>query len=136
MRLLLADRRGNGIAQVHGAAAFADVVDIPRRDFHFHVAFHHALATQARPEREAGGHLEAVAFFVLIHLGKVLRAFRDDDVAGGAGAVSAAGMFEMYSEVQADIQNRLGLSVLVIGQFSRLEFNRLAVNRYLGHVPL
>jgi hypothetical protein len=26
--------------------------------------------------------------------------------------------------------------VLVIGQFSRLEFNRLAVNRYLGHVPL
>ena len=100
------------------------------------VAFHHALATQARSQREAGSHLEAIPFFVLVQLGKVFHPLGDDHVAGGAGAVSAAGMFEMHSKVQADVQKRFGLSVLVIGQFSRLELDCLTVDCNLGHVLL
>ena len=62
--------------------------------------------------------------------------FGHDDVARSAGAVSAAGMFQMDSEVQADVEKRFGLAVLVVRQFSRLELDGLAVNGYLGHVPL
>jgi hypothetical protein len=80
--------------------------------------------------------LEAIAFFVLVHFGKVLGALGHDHVARRAGAISPAGMFEMYSEVQADIQNRFGFSVLVIRQFSGLELDGFAVNRNLGHAPL
>ncbi len=109
--------------------------------------FHEGIWTSTSPstthwqprrdlQREAGGHLEAIAFFVLVHFGKVFHALGDDHVAGGAGAVSAAGMFEMDSKVEADVENRFGLSVLVIGQLSRFELDCLTVNRNLGHVPL
>ena len=43
--LFLAHGRWNGVAQVHRAAAFAHVVDVPGRDLYLDVAFHHALAT-------------------------------------------------------------------------------------------
>jgi len=45
-------------------------------------------------------------------------------------------MLQMDSKVQADIEQRFGLSVVLVRQFSRLEFDGLAVNGYLGHIPL
>ena len=56
-------------------------------------------------------------------------------VAGGAGAASAAGVFELDAEVHRDVENRFGLAVLVVGKLSGLELDRLADigERNLGH---
>ncbi len=54
----------NRVAEIHRPAAFADVIAVPRRNLDFDVTFHHALAAQARFERETGGHVQAVGFLI------------------------------------------------------------------------
>ena len=88
----------NCVAKIHGSAALADVIPIPGRNFHIHIALNDALAAQSRFQRQSRGHVQAVRF-VVIHFRKILQALCHNYVAGGAGAVSPAGMFEMDSKV-------------------------------------
>ena len=57
----------------------------------------------------------------------------DDDVAGGAGAVASAGMFQVDAFAQEDVEQGLGLSVFVIGKLSVFELNCLPIDGYLRH---
>jgi len=131
--LLFAD--GDGVAEVHGAAAFADVVAVPGGNLDFDVAFDHALAAEARAQGESGGHVEPVGFIV-VHLGQIFHAVFHDDVAGGAGAVASAGVFELDAGVEADIEEGFGLAVLVVRQLAVLEFYLLTVDGDLGQISL
>ncbi len=130
VHLLLAHR--DRVAQVHRPAAFTDVVAVPGRDLDFDVALNHTLAAQARFQREPGGHVQAVGFLIG-HLRKVLHALVNDHVAGGAGAVAAAGVFQVDSEVQADVQDRFGEPVFLIWQLARFELHGLPVDGELRH---
>jgi arginyl-tRNA synthetase len=51
-------------------------------------------------------------------------------VAGGAGTAAAAGVFEVHSEVQANVEQGLRLAVFVVGQFSGFKFYGFSVDRY------
>jgi len=42
-----------------------------------------------------------------------------------AGAASAAGVLQLDAEIHGDVQQGLGLSVIVIGEFPRFEFHGL-----------
>ncbi len=77
-----------------GFAAFADVVAVPAGDLHGDVAFHYRLATEAGAKGQTGGHFQTVEF-VVFGFGQIGFAFFYDHVAGGTGAASAAGMFQM-----------------------------------------
>ena len=57
---------------------------------------------------------------------KILGAFFHPDVAGGAGAIAAAGVVERDAEVQGDVENGLLFAVIFVGQFAVLELHRLA----------
>ena len=80
---------------------------------------------------QIGGHVEAIGF-VVFHFAEQLFAFEHMDVAGGAGVVAAAGMVEKDPMIQGDIQERLALAMIFIGQLSVLEFYGL-VFRLKGH---
>ena len=56
-------------------------------------------------------------------------------MAGGAGAASAAGVLKLDSEVDGDVQDRLGFAVFVVGELAGLELDGLVEigERYLGH---
>jgi hypothetical protein len=45
----------------------------------------------------------------------------DQDVARGACATAATGMFQMDAEVHGDVEERLGFAVIVIRQFAQFE---------------
>ena len=83
--------------------AFADVVPIPVRNQHGHIAFHHGLAAEARMQLEVGRLFHAV-HLVIVHFGEVISARFHHHVTSGAGATSATGMFEMKAEVHGDIE--------------------------------
>ena len=78
------------------------------------------------------GHVQAVRF-VVIHGRKVLSAFFDPHVACRAGAIAAAGVFQVDSKVEADVQNRLGLAVFLIRQATWFELYSLSVDGNLRH---
>ena len=126
---------GDGVAEVHGAAAFTDVVAIPRRDFDFDIAGDHALAAEAGFQSEAGGHIQAIGF-VVVHFREILHALGDDDVAGGAGTVAATGVLQVDPVVQADVEDRFWLAVLFVRKLSGLELDGLAINGNLRHILL
>ena len=129
-RLLLPGR--NRIAKVHRPAALAHVIAVPGRNLDLDVTFHHALAAQARFQRETRGHVQAVGFLIG-HFRKILHALVHDDVAGSAGAVAAAGMFQVNSEVEADVQDRSGQPVFLVGQLACLELYGFPVDSELRH---
>ena len=70
-------------------------------------------------------HVEPVGFVVL-HLGKIFRAFFDPNVASGAGAVAAAGVVEFDVVIERDIRKRLRLAMVQISQFAVFECDGLA----------
>lgn len=123
------------VAEIHGSAAFADVVPVPGRYLHFHVALHDTLAAQARTQRQARGHVQPVGL-VVIQLGKIFHALRHDDVTCRTGAVASAGVFEMDAVVQADIEDRFRLAVLLIRKLSLLELYSLSVDGDFGQPSL
>jgi hypothetical protein len=47
-------------------------------------------------------------------------------VAGGAGAASAAGMFDVNAEIDRHIQQRFGFAMFVVRQFPVFELHRLS----------
>ncbi len=71
-----------------------------------------------------GGLFHAVEF-VVIHLGEVVITLLHHHVAGGAGAATAAGMFEMQTEIHGNIKQRFRLSVSFIWQLVFFKFERL-----------
>src|SRR5205085_791969 len=73
-------------------------------------------------QRESSSHVEPVGF-VVIHFREQFFALLDNHVACRAGAVSSAGMIEKEIVVHGYIKERLGLTVVGIGQlpFFKLE---------------
>jgi hypothetical protein len=73
---------------------------------------------------------------ILVGFDKIAVAGFHDYVAGGAGAASAAGVLNVDSAVQRDIQQRLALAVFVVGKLPGFELDRLAGvdESYLGHI--
>src|SRR6185295_2424702 len=94
------------------------------------------LAAEARLRPQVPGGVEAVRLVVL-HLAEMLGALADEDVAGRARAAAAAGVLERDVEVLGDVEKRLGLAVMRVGERSALELDgpRLAVDdeRDFGH---
>lgn len=101
--------------------AFADVIPVPRRNTHCHIALHNRLATQTRIELEVGSLFHAVEFIV-IHLGKIIDALFHHNMARRARATPSASMFQMKTEIHSDIEQRLGLAVILIRQPAGFEF--------------
>ena len=118
--MLLAFGEGKGFA-------FGDVVAVPFGDFNDVVAGagDDGLAAEAGVKLLVGGHVHAVDFFVLGFTDAGV-AFLDPEVAGGAGACSAAGMVEEDVEVFRDVEEAHGLSVVVVGQCAVLELDGFA----------
>ncbi len=50
-------------------------------------------------------------------------------MAGGAGAIAAAGVIEPDAIVQRDVQQRFLFAVILVGQLAVLELNRLALGK-------
>ena len=71
------------------------------------------------------GRLFHAVGFVVIHLREIVPAGFYYNVAGGAGAASAARMFEMKTEIHRDIEQRTGFSVVLIGQLARFKLKGL-----------
>lgn len=70
---------------------------------------------------ESGGHVEAIGLIVFHFTQIVIRALTDDDMAGGAGTTTAAGMFKGDAEIQAHVEDGFWLAVLAIGEFAGFE---------------
>jgi hypothetical protein len=111
-----------------------DVIPVPFRYHHRYVALHHSLASQPGIQLKIGSLLHAVDLIV-INLRKIVHALFHNHMAGGAGAASAAGMFQVEPVVHRDIEQRTGEPVAFIGQFALFEFKRLVGGQksYLGH---
>ncbi len=90
-----------------GAAAFADVVAIPSRNFGDYVTFDYRLATEAGVHLEIRGLLYAIELIVF-HFGEVLFTLFDDHVASRAGTVPTASMLQVEAEIHSDIEQRFG----------------------------
>lgn len=55
-------------------------------------------------ERQAGGLIQAIELVVIGGVwAQVVVTLLDDHMAGGAGAASSAGMFDMNAEVEGDV---------------------------------
>src|SRR5208282_1858546 len=91
---------------------FGNVITVPRRNFDHNLAglLDDGLASQARIQLQVGSHVETVGL-IIFHLAEALLALLHYDVAGGAGAVSAASMLQVQAEVHGHIQDRLRLAV-------------------------
>ena len=116
---------------------FADVVTVPVGNVDYYVAFDHGLAAETGIELEVGGLLDAV-HFVVVHLGKVVHALFDHHMARGARAASAAGVFQMKTEVHRHVQQRFGTPVILVGKLAGLEFESFSGGEksYLGHYSI
>ena len=75
---------------------------------------------QSQPWR----HIQTIKL-VVVSFGQIRIAAFYDHVAGGAGAATAAGVFELNAEVQRDIEDRLRLAVLVVRKLAVLELDGL-----------
>lgn len=67
---------------------------------------------------ESGGHVQAIGLIVFHFTQIVVRAFADDDMTGGAGTATAAGVFKGDAEIQAHVEDGFGFAVLAIGEFA------------------
>lgn len=88
-------------------------------------AFDFALATEAAVALEAGGFFDSV-FFGFARLGEVFHALFDVDVAGGAGADSAAGVLDVDAVLHGEFEEVLALGTL------HLEFGGVLAGESLG----
>lgn len=74
-------------------------------------------------QRQTGSHIQAVQL-ILFGLGKrAVGGVLHDDMAGSAGALPAAGVLQLNAEMHGDVQNRLRLSMFVVGQLAGFEFD-------------
>src|SRR5208283_1870938 len=107
-----------------------NIITVPRRNFNHHFAglLDHGLTSQTRVELQVGGHVKAVGLFV-VHLAEQLFALLHHDVAGGAGAVAAAGVLQVQAEVHGHVQDRLRLAVLLVGQLAVFKFEALVLGK-------
>ena len=98
------------------------------------IAFHDGLAAEAGIQLEIGRLFHTV-HFVIFHFGQVVGTLFGDDVAGGAGAASATGMFQVKAEIHGNIEQRTGQTVAFIRQLALLVFECLVGGEksYLGH---
>ncbi len=106
--------RGNRVAQVHRASAFAHVVAVPAWNFDGYVSGDYRLTAKPRVQCHAGRLIHTV-HLVVAWPAQVGVALFDDDVAGCAGAAPAAGMLEVQAVVEANVEQRSLESVLGIG---------------------
>ena len=115
---------------------FADVIPVPLWNRHRYVALYNCLASKPRMELIPRGLLHAVEF-VILHFGKIVVAFLHHHVAGGAGAASSAGMFEVQAEVHRDIKQGFRLSMPFVRQLVFFKFERLTrwKERNFRHLP-
>ena len=104
--------------------AFADVVPVPLRNIHHHIALDHRLASKARMQLIIGRLLHAVQLIVF-HLGKIGVSLFDHHMTGRTRTTSAARVLQMEAEIHRDIQQRFGLAMTFVGQFSGLKFECL-----------
>ena len=104
--------------------AFAHVIPVPFRNVHRDVALHYRLASQARTKLIIGCLFHAVEFIV-IHLGEIRVAFLNHHMACRTRAASAAGVFQMETEIHRDIKQRFRLSMPLVGQFALIELECL-----------
>jgi len=118
-----------------GSVSFTDIVPVPIRNGDDDIAFHYGLATEPGIELEISGLLDAV-HFVVFHFGKIFHALFHDDVTGGAGAASSAGVLEVEVVVHGDIEKGFRLAVFFVGQLAGFEFESLSRGEkgYLGHL--
>jgi len=88
---------------------------------------------------QAGGLVEPVHFVVIRRIRtQILIALFHDHVAGGAGAASSAGVFDLHAEIDGDVQNGLGFAMFVVGKLAGLKFDSLPLRqkRNFGHNPI
>jgi DMSO/TMAO reductase YedYZ molybdopterin-dependent catalytic subunit len=116
------------LAQIDRPTALADVVAVPAGNLDDHIALHHRLAAKPGMQRQPWRHVETV-LLVVIHLGKIVVALLDDDVAGCARTASAAGVFQMDAAVLRNVEQRFRLSVPFIRQFAGFELERDVVGK-------
>lgn len=86
--------------------------------------------------REVRGHVDAIQL-VIVGFGQMsIVAIFNYNVTGGASAVSTAGVFQMDSKVEGNVEQRFGFSVPFVWQFSGLEFHGSAdrQERYFRHL--
>ena len=98
----------------------AYVVPVPVRNVNRDISLNHRLASQARIQLKIRRLLHAV-HLVVFHLRQIIHAVLHDHMAGGAGAASATGMFEMKTEVHRHIEQRARQAMTLVRQFGRIE---------------
>ena len=100
-----------------GGLAFLDVVLVPGGDLGDVGSglLDDALAAEAGVELEARGEFEAVEFEVF-GFGDSFGALLQEDVAGGAGGDSTAGVVEEDAVVFGDVEEGHGLAVTFVGE--------------------
>jgi len=92
-------------------------------DLHRHIAtFDNRLAGEARMQGKAGGHIQQIVL-TLFRFRKVVVAFLDDDVARGAGTVAAAGVFDVDTVCERDIEQAAWLAVVVVRVLLGINFD-------------
>jgi len=113
-------------------AALADPIDrVARNKDHGLGAgiLDHRLASQPRGRRQSRRPVEQI-FLLLRGLGQDFEALLHDHVAGCAGAIPAARVFEMDLVAEQDVENRAGPAVFLEGRVGGVEFDhpfRIAV---------
>ncbi len=108
------------------STSFANNVPVPRRDFRddARAAVRHTLARQARTGRDAVGLVETV-FLVLVRRVTGLAAATDYHVAGRARANAAAGMVDLDSVGQGDVEQAAGPAVAAVRGAGGVDFERV-----------
>jgi hypothetical protein len=88
---------------IFSSVAFANVISIPIGNVHDHITLNDGLATEARVKLEIGGLFNPVQF-VVIHLGKIVLPGLHHHMTGCARAASAAGVFEVETEIHGHVE--------------------------------
>jgi hypothetical protein len=112
------------VQMLYSLMPFANVIPVPRRNAHRHIALHNRLAPQTRIELEVGSLFHAVELIV-IHLGKIINTLFHDDMASSAGAAAAACVLQVKTKIHSDIEQRLGLAVILIRQLAGFKLESL-----------
>src|SRR6266571_3697428 len=105
-------------------SAFGNIVAVPSGDFHDNFAWASdlALASEARIQLQVSSHVETVSF-IIVHFGEQPRALFYPDMAGGAGAVTTAGVLQMNAVVQSHVKDGFRLAMLHVAQLAMLVLN-------------
>src|SRR5271165_7291529 len=85
-----------------GHPSLTYIVAVPGRNLNGEITVNHGLTAQTGAQGKACSHIQAVKFIVF-RLREVLLSFQHDDVAGGAGAASAASVIQVKPFVQSEI---------------------------------